>query len=101
MTYLDRSTPVAGIDAPALEPEPRDLLDDPVQVLGNDQVPAADVPARLRELAPGHPRYRQMNGVKLRETLEREHGVKVASTTNRYPIDPQAIRTRVAERAAE
>ena len=102
MTYLDRATPVAEITAaePA-EPVTRDLLTDLVEVLGSERVPAADVPARLRDLAPDHGPYRGLTGIKLREILEREHGVKVPSTGNRYPIDPQRIRARIAERAAD
>jgi DNA segregation ATPase FtsK/SpoIIIE, S-DNA-T family len=98
LTYLDRSAPVAEISAPA--PVVRDLLADLVTVLGDQRVPAADVPARLRGLAPEHLPYRRITGVKLREILEREHGIKVASTGNRYPIDPQKIRAHIASRAA-
>jgi DNA segregation ATPase FtsK/SpoIIIE, S-DNA-T family len=38
--------------------EHRDLLDDLATVLGNERVPAADVPARLRDLAPKYEPYR-------------------------------------------
>jgi DNA segregation ATPase FtsK/SpoIIIE, S-DNA-T family len=72
------------------------LLRDLDAVLGNERVPAADVPARLREPPP----YRGMTGVKLREILEREHHIKVPATGNRYPVDPQVIRARIAERDA-
>ena len=65
------------------------------------RVPAADVPARLRDLAPDHAPYRGLTGVKLREILEREYGIKVASTGNRYPVDPTKIRARIAWRAAD
>ena len=64
-------------------------------------MPAADVPARLRDLAPDHPPYRGLTGVKLREILEREYGIKVASTGNRYPVDPRKIRACIARRAAD
>jgi S-DNA-T family DNA segregation ATPase FtsK/SpoIIIE len=80
--------------------ERRDLLDDLATVLGNERVPAADVPARLRDLAPTYEPYRRLTGVGLREVLEREYGIKVPSTGNRYPVDPMAIRRRVAERSA-
>jgi S-DNA-T family DNA segregation ATPase FtsK/SpoIIIE len=100
MTYLDRSTPVVEIGAATPTPEPatRDLLHDVVEVLGDQRVPAADVPARLRDLAPDYPPYQKMTGVKLREVLEREYAVKVPSTGNRYPIDAQAIHAAIAER---
>ena len=102
MSYVDRSTPVAEIgDAePAAGLATRDLLHDLVEVLGDQRVPAADVPARLRDLAPGYELYRRLTGVKLREVLERDYGIKVPSTGNRYPVDPQTIRARIAERAA-
>jgi len=45
------------------------------------------VPARLRDLAPNHEPYQGLTGVKLREVLEREYGIKVPSTGNRYPVD--------------
>ena len=41
-----------------------------------------------------------MSGTRLREILEREYGIKVPSTSNRFPIDPVTIRSRLAERAA-
>jgi DNA segregation ATPase FtsK/SpoIIIE, S-DNA-T family len=68
-------------------------------VLGGEIVPVADVPPRLRKLAPGHLPYRSMSGVQLRELLA-EHGVKVPSTKRRYPVDPAAVRARLAERRA-
>ena len=70
-------------------------------MLGEQRVPVADVPARLRDLAPDHPPYRGLTGVKLREILEREYGIKVASTGNRYPVDPHKIRACIARRAAD
>jgi DNA segregation ATPase FtsK/SpoIIIE, S-DNA-T family len=45
--------------------------------------------------------YQRTTGIGLREILEREHGIKVASSGNRYPVDPNKIRTRIAQRAAE
>jgi S-DNA-T family DNA segregation ATPase FtsK/SpoIIIE len=102
MTYLDPSTPAAEIGAaePIHTPTPRDLLKDLLEVLRNQRVPAADVPARLRDRAPDYAPYQRMTGVKLRETLEREYGIKVPSTGNRYPVDPQKIRARIAQRPA-
>jgi S-DNA-T family DNA segregation ATPase FtsK/SpoIIIE len=102
MTYLDERIPNAEIEAEVDEEvgESRDLLDDLIAVLADKRVPAADVPARLRDLAPGYGAYRGLNGVKLREVLEREYGIRVPSTGNRYPIDPVAVRVRAAERDA-
>ena len=100
MTYLDKSAPGADIATLAPAPAARDLLDDLAQVLGNERVPTADVPARLRDLAADYEPSRSMTGVKLRETLERKYGVKIPSTGNRYPIDPRKVRARIAARAA-
>jgi S-DNA-T family DNA segregation ATPase FtsK/SpoIIIE len=77
----------------------RDLLADLDAMLGTEPVRAADVPALLRELAPDWGPYRELNGVALRELLSREHGIKVPSTNNRYPVDPVTIRDALAQRA--
>lgn len=82
---------------------PRDLLDDIGIVLGVatwsvDKVPAADIPARLRSLAPDWVPYRTINGLHIRQYLETEHGVKVPTTGRRYPVDPVAIREAIARR---
>jgi DNA segregation ATPase FtsK/SpoIIIE, S-DNA-T family len=98
MTYLDPDT--VRIEPDADVEETRDLLADVADVLGSQKVPAADVPSRLRKLAPGYPLYRSMSGVRLRELLA-EHGIKVPSTGRRYPVDPAAIRARIAERTHE
>ncbi len=100
MTYLDPDTTRAEPPADVDGDETRDLLADVVDVLGDQKVPAADVPSRLRRLAPGYRLYQSMSGVRLRELLA-EHGVKVPSTARRYPVDPAAIRARIAERAHE
>jgi S-DNA-T family DNA segregation ATPase FtsK/SpoIIIE len=102
MRYLDPDTvhaPIASGAEIEME-EKRDILSDVAEVLGGEIVPAADVPPRLRKLAPGYLAYRSMSGVQLRELLA-EHGVKVPSTKRRYPVDPAAIRARIAERATE
>jgi S-DNA-T family DNA segregation ATPase FtsK/SpoIIIE len=94
---IERAMSEAGTDDVDAVSERRDLLDDLATVLGNERVPEADVPARLRDLAPTYEPYRRLTGVGLREVLEREYGIKVPSTGNRYPVDPVAIRNRVAE----
>jgi S-DNA-T family DNA segregation ATPase FtsK/SpoIIIE len=102
MSYLDPNTAhtptVSDTDIEA--EEQRDILSDVADALGGEMVPAADVPPRLRKLAPGHLPYQSMSGVRLRELLA-EHGVKVPSTKRRYPVDPAAIRARIVERANE
>jgi S-DNA-T family DNA segregation ATPase FtsK/SpoIIIE len=75
----------------------RDLLEDVVAVLGGERVNAADVPPRLRELAPGHAAYQKLDGTRLRSLLAAV-GVKVASTGNRYPVDPTAVRGAMQDR---
>ncbi len=97
---------IAGPAGPAdAEPVARDLLDDIASVLGVDQfdapkVPAADLPARLRTLAPDWTRYRTINGLDIRRYLAAEHGVKVATTGRKYPVDPAAIRDAITRRDA-
>jgi S-DNA-T family DNA segregation ATPase FtsK/SpoIIIE len=101
MTYLEAgSTRVeTAIVATDTQTE-RDIIADVAAVLGDAKVNVADVPPRLRKLAPDHPLYRSMSGVQLR-TILAEHGVKVPSTGRRYPVDPAAIRARLAERDAK
>lgn len=98
-TIEHRGRPIPGThrSAPIIE-APRDLLDDLDQVLGTDPVPAADVPALLRDLAPRWAPYRKLTGRELRAQLA-QHGVKVPSTGNRWPIDPATVRDALAQRA--
>ena len=81
-------------DEPA--PVARDLLDDIAAVLGADKVPAADIPARLRRLAPDWDLYRSITGLDIRRFLQAEragrgHG-RVAA---RHRLRPGAGRHRV------
>jgi S-DNA-T family DNA segregation ATPase FtsK/SpoIIIE len=94
--------PAGGPDEPLVV---RDLLDDIATVLAADRwdapkVPAADIPARLRTLAPDWAPYRSINGLDIRRYLHAEHGVKVATTGHKYPVDPAAVRDAVARRNA-
>jgi S-DNA-T family DNA segregation ATPase FtsK/SpoIIIE len=102
MTDLDPNTAhvESSTGAIAAPEEGRDILADVAEVLGDETVPAVDVPPRLRKLAPNYLPYRSLSGVQIRELLA-EHGVKVPSTKRRYPVDPAAIRARIAEGAAE
>ncbi len=52
-------------------------------------------------MSPDHPPYRGLTGVTLREVLEREYGITVASTGNRNPVDPNKIRACIARRVAD
>jgi S-DNA-T family DNA segregation ATPase FtsK/SpoIIIE len=92
-------------DQNARAPVVRDLLDDIATVLGVDRadaekVPAADIPARLRTVAPDWAPYRTITGRDIRDYLHAEHGVKVATTGHKYPVDPAAVRDALARRAA-
>jgi S-DNA-T family DNA segregation ATPase FtsK/SpoIIIE len=84
-------------------PVVRDLLDDIAVVLcvgrwDAAKVPAADIPARLRELAPDWVPYRTITGLDIRRHLLAEHGIKVATTGHKYPVDPAAIRDAITRR---
>jgi S-DNA-T family DNA segregation ATPase FtsK/SpoIIIE len=53
---------------------------------------------RLRKLAPDWAAYRSINGLEIRRYLQIEHGVKVATTGHKYPVDPAAVRDAIARR---
>ncbi|TWD80391.1 S-DNA-T family DNA segregation ATPase FtsK/SpoIIIE [Kribbella amoyensis] len=80
------------------EIETRDLLADLDEVLNTDPVNIADVPALLRDLAPDWTPYQNLSGKALRETLAADHGIKVPSTGNRYPLDPTTVRNAIVLR---
>jgi S-DNA-T family DNA segregation ATPase FtsK/SpoIIIE len=83
--------------APAVETS-RALLADLDEVLGDDPVRSADVPALLVRLAPRWLPYRELTGKSLRERLSSEFGIKVPSTGNKWPIDPVTVRDALAAR---
>ncbi|WP_020388980.1 cell division protein FtsK [Kribbella catacumbae] len=94
---------IAKLGKPAPDSRPveivtRDLLADLDEVLGDDPVNVANVPALLKRLAPSWPPYQSLTGKALRELLEAEHGIKVPSTGNRYPIDPATVRSAIVRR---
>ncbi|WP_433010315.1 cell division protein FtsK [Kribbella sp. CA-294648] len=94
---------IAKLGKPAPDSAPveivtRDLLADLDEVLGDDPVPVADVPALLKRLAPTWTPYQSLTGVALRKTLAADHGIKVPSTGNRYPIDPTTVREAIVRR---
>jgi S-DNA-T family DNA segregation ATPase FtsK/SpoIIIE len=80
-------------------PTSRDLLDDLDAVLGAQPVPVADVPALLARHAPDWTPYRGLTGKALREVLASQHGIKVPSTGNRFPLDPATVRDALAARS--
>lgn len=85
------ASPVAAIE------DARDLLADVAEVAGQQKVRVADLPARLRELAPGHSDYRGLSGVQLRELLE-EEGVRVTNAGNVPRLDPADVHQALAQR---
>jgi S-DNA-T family DNA segregation ATPase FtsK/SpoIIIE len=44
--------------------------------------------------------YRATTGLDIRRYLEAEHGVKVATTGRKHPVDPAAIRDAITRRAS-
>lgn len=94
-----RGKGVPGTSATRREPAKRDLLEDLAAVLGEDPVPAADVPALLAHHVPAWAPYKTMTGKAVRDALTTTYGIKVPSTGNRYPIDPATIRQALAERS--
>lgn len=94
-----RGKGIPGKDSRREDLPPRDLLEDLAEVLGGEPVPAADVPALLRGHAPDWAPYKTMTGKALRERLASEHGIKIPSTGNRYPIDPAIIREALDEQS--
>jgi S-DNA-T family DNA segregation ATPase FtsK/SpoIIIE len=105
-SMLNLHPAIAAAPDAAVERTPsRDLLDDLASVLGVDRwdaprVPAADIPARLRSLAPDWAPYQSISGLDIRRYLAAEHGIKVATTGHKYPVDPTAIREALARRDA-
>jgi S-DNA-T family DNA segregation ATPase FtsK/SpoIIIE len=95
----ERRKGVPGKSGPRPAPK-RDLLEDLEAALGEEIVPAADVPALLARHAPGWAPYRRMTGKALRERLEREYGVRIPSTGNKWPVSPDAIADALAKRTS-
>lgn len=92
---------VAGLKPPkqarrTAEPEPelvkpRNLLADLDAIVGSQRVRLADLPPRLRALAPEWEPYRSLNGLKLREQLEQK-GVRTTNAHNVPRLDPVDLR---------
>ena len=65
------------------------------------KVPAADIPARLRSLAPDWTPYRSISGLRHPALPARPStGSRCATTGRKYPVDPAAIRDAIARRDA-
>ena len=95
MARRGRAMPGTGCARRAIES--RDLLADLDAVLGDERVRLADVPALLRDLAPGWAAYRQLTATGLRDLLDAQ-GVRVTNTGNVLRLDPAALRRVLADR---
>jgi S-DNA-T family DNA segregation ATPase FtsK/SpoIIIE len=95
---LGRGLPGASRDRAVIEV--RDLLTDLDQVLGAERVRLADVPALLRELAPGWGEYRAMTAIRLRELLDADD-IRTTNTGNVLRLDPADLRAALAIRERE
>jgi len=99
MKIVAPGTPAgASSSVPAIETA-RNLLEDLAEVLGNsrERVRLADLPARLRKVAPHWAPYRSLTGTQLREQLEAED-VRTTNTKNVPQLDPADLRRALAER---
>jgi S-DNA-T family DNA segregation ATPase FtsK/SpoIIIE len=93
-----RGAGVPGRCRPAPQVEAaRHLLEDVAAVLGEEPVPAADLPALLAKLAPRWLPYKKLTGKALVAELA-ELGVKVPSTGNKWLVPPAAVREALARR---
>lgn len=85
-----------GLDGVDLA-EARDLIDDIEAVMGNERIRLAELPARLRALAPDCDAYEDLNGVRLSQILK-QCGIRVTNAQNVLRLDPRdlaAARTRL------
>jgi S-DNA-T family DNA segregation ATPase FtsK/SpoIIIE len=89
-----RELPGSGL----LAIEARDLLADLAEVTREDsgRVNVADLPPRLRKLAPSWAAYRALTGVQLRTQLEVE-GVRVFTTGGTLRVDPASLAGRATD----
>jgi DNA segregation ATPase FtsK/SpoIIIE, S-DNA-T family len=99
MTQLNPDTKAGHNPAAPRVADRRDLLEDLAEVIGVEPVPVADLPARLRDLAPGWPPYQSLTGKQVVSQLAARYDVKVPSTGNRYPVDPVTVREALARMA--
>lgn len=101
MRNLAPGTP-AGATLALPAAEQRDLLADLAEVTRDDseRVRLADIPARLRKLAPRWGGYREMTRLDLARLLEAE-GVRVTNTGNVMRLDPADLRAVLDRRKRE
>lgn len=97
MRNVDQRTAIeANSAAPAIEV--RDLMADLAEVLAGDSGPVrlADLPPRLRKLAPGYPAYRSLTGIELRHVLDADD-VRTTNTGNVPRLDPLDLRRAIGD----
>jgi len=92
-TAIQANSPVAAIEV-------RDVLADLAEVIDGDGGPVrlADLPPRLRKLAPSWGAYRALTGTELRQLLENE-GARTTNTGNVPRLDPKELRRVISERS--
>lgn len=92
---------VPGTDRGPLAIVSRDLLADVAQVIaGPDKVRLADLPARLRKLAPSWGEYRSLSGAQLRVKLNVK-GVRTTKAENVPLLDPDDLHRAISARESE
>lgn len=91
MAQLAPGTPVEAT-SPVIAIEARDLLDDLAEVLQGEDGPVrlADLPPRLRRIAPAWAAYRSLTGTQLRELLDHED-IKTTRAGNVPRLDPDDL----------
>lgn len=75
----------------------RDLLEDLAEAMGSEVLGVAKLPALLQNLAPRWQPYKGLTGGALVDLLA-DLGVKVPSTGNKWPVDPEDVRAALARR---
>jgi hypothetical protein len=94
---IETEQPLYNVVYSSRSPEPltaaelRLLLYDLDAVMGTERVRLAELPARLRFLAPGIPMYQKLNGVRLQIALG-SAGVRTTTAGNVPRLDPADLR---------
>ena len=98
MKSVAPGTPVAA-GSPVQATVVRDLLGDLAEVIGPERSRVADLPARLRKVAPSWLPYRALTGTELKRLLDDER-VRTTNTGNVRELDPADLRRAIGEREA-
>lgn len=84
----------ANITTQATAPEQRDVLRDALAVMGNEPTRASHVVEAMGARWSHYQRW----GIKELVAAFAEEGIKVPSTGNRYPLNPDTVRNTLADR---